>query len=982
MENEYRLLHEHFDDERYDIPFNDSDHFELLESINNNDHMRERDFMDARWMPRFLVSVILKFDSDYPGFDGVWYPRVVDLLRHSLTRPFLLDHIANTIIDYRKEILSTLLTVPEFATVCFTILDEIEFESEHPDFVPQLWQKSLEIALLTIAQQGDDPEKAKMIFQIFRKINSKKFQKKSLVSRNRKSKLPAETRKEELLLSMIERFPLHPFMANQEMERSFLLPTILVPLFEDFKTFHQKSPHDNGILSFQHIKWDGYFWIMKTLTYYQYKGQIPNWQKLELDLATTFRNEYLALFKTELVERFDYSEKKKVQSMPYWREQLEQIQIFNWVYPFHLLSKRNVLSPFLSPVLEPIIATDEYDETNKLIGDKLRTHIGVLITFLKQSFQPPSTSLFEKRDLEKVRTDVENRITSYIRAFAVNEPMNARIDIFYYQRETSYDTSRNEALLPQIAQIIHTFHNRSEIVEAIAESNDLSKILTVAESVASEGVRRMLVEKVKVSELASLLVRPFHWIPEVQNTLVQLRSYPELQSQLEKVLDFWKEKIEARDSQHQKLAFETQLMIAYFKRSLDELENVKKPDLSNTPLRDDVSLDNYRDFYRALIKMETDPASSYETFNRLAGLLPQYPVMALNRMAAKVAVADRNKGDVVQYKEALEEWQHYEDTHPNAVESLNDIFYANKLRTLLKLDRFQELDEQYEKLEPRFKFLQDVLEPKVLSLIQHKRIDEASRLVDEAETYHHLGDDTALSFISDLRSKVNGVDNIQILQTHFITIFKSAPEKLVRIFPPDTNDKDTLIEFVVKEISLAASKMLDKILAIEDIVGENRYNDLLVLALDSRISLWGWTANEQIRKGSSPNGVEPGEIDFDIKDGRRNVIVTCEAFRYSSETKAEEHINKLLTKYTHNRRFQIIIIYHEGLNKHFDSKWDKYRTTIIPNLNFPPDFELDPSGVEDVSADFRLTASGVRIGKSTHKETTLFHIYINTQYYK
>lgn len=124
-------------------------------------------------------------------------------------------------------------------------------------------------------------------------------------------------------------------------------------------------------------------------------------------------------------------------------------------------------------------------------------------------------------------------------------------------------------------------------------------------------------------------------------------------------------------------------------------------------------------------------------------------------------------------------------------------------------------------------------------------------------------------------------------------------------------------EFVVNEIALAASKMLDKIVSIEDLNDENKYSDLLVLALDSRISLWGWSAPEQLRKGSSPQGKNPGEIDFDVRDFRKKAITTCEAFIFRSEVTTKDHIEKLLTKYTHDIARLVLIIYYKGTDEKF-----------------------------------------------------------------
>jgi hypothetical protein len=843
-----------------------SDQFEHLESLQLWDVHGEYFDHRSRGNLKFLIYTVLRFDPEFGrNSNNERYAWLTGLLKNSISKPFLLYFLSEHFALARKEIISYLLTLSEFVSVSFIFIEKIKSHEHQNELTIELWRKSLEIALITIQLQTSDTQ-ARLIFQIYRRINKDKFS----IEYNRKSKHVEalirgdRERKEKLLLELIENCPL---TISVGVEKKHLIPSLFTDLTKLFETFQLTSRFETGTIQFPLLQWDGLIWLMKISTYWKYKDQFTDKFNSVFHLTKVFFDSYLKVIEIEEVKKYDFFENKHVKELPSWSEKIERLGFIEWIYPVYFIYKQSLLNAFLSPRISPVIAKDRYDDKNKLYADKLRTHIGVLIRVLQKFIEPTIPYGFEKLSIKEIKDQIEQQIIAYVRLHAVHAPEEARIDLFDFHREIAFNTSENEALLPQIANAINWFTNKDGIIQAITSSKDVLKILTIAERVTSEGVRKMLIDRVGDSDLRTFL-QSSHWIPEIQNVLVKIRSYPQLRAQIERVLEFWETRVVTRDKKYEMQVFETKLLLAYFNGSEQELDGVVKPE-SQLNVRGEISTQDHVQFYRALIIMPSDPVRSHVIFNDLAVRHPKYTTMALNRMAAKIAIADQANSDVTLYREALEEWNEFEKQNEEALSSVDEIFYGNKLSILAQLSEFQQLDTLFDQLELPMKMLPEILRPKIESLILRKRIEEALFLIDEAERFHSFTNQAHTVFFSDLKKKVKGIDNIDELKTYYARIFDNDPERLIKVFPEKMNGKIDLYEFIVKEIALSVDRMLNKIQSIANIKNENKYNDLVQLALESRIGSWGWTVKDQIRKAFSAKGKDAGEIDLDIHPGRK-----------------------------------------------------------------------------------------------------------------
>lgn len=187
---------------------------------------------------------------------------------------------------------------------------------------------------------------------------------------------------------------------------------------------------------------------------------------------------------------------------------------------------------------------------------------------------------------------------------------------------------------------------------------------------------------------------------------------------------------------------------------------------------------------------------------------------------------------------------------------------------------------------------------------------------------------------------------------------------------------------MTKEIALAASKMLDKIMAIDKIEGENKYNDIIELVVDSRINPWGWNVGGQSRGGfSNPKDKgtpkEPGERDLPIMDINKSPFCICEAFVYRDKPQSIDHVQKIFNYY-HQHKNLIILIYNLN-HDNFENNWAEYITEIVPKASYPND--CDFKSINDATSLFEYENLAIKIAQSNHgKDITMHHIFVNIDY--
>lgn len=986
IDNPLALEEESLDNQNY---------FELLHSMNELDDKYQSNLLrvqEVRENMDYLLKSIVLGDYEYETIEDdsgdkitYHYQRIKQLLKSGINKPFLLWETCHFIVQNKPEIIPYLLIEKDFASLSINLTDQVSFSDEiqdfHRTFRLKAWTSSLKLALDTMLPRSsfDDKEAALWVFQIFRQLNKDKYRVlSSYKSQKQQYDFRIENSEKEIkILELIENYPRHGYNVGHGIPNYFV-PIILPHLFDLFKSFAPRPKFRNGTIQFPMMQWDGLTWLLKCSSYNKYKEQLENHPLPEDEIAEVFLTLYLDKIEQETVKKINYENKKEEDGRPLWSEKIERLELIDWIYPIYFINKTGKLNEFLAPRFKFKKTNNRYDQSNRFNAEKLRTHIGVLLQVLKKFSSPASLNTFDEDSLRKIQLRIESQIVDYVRKYGNSQSSNG-IDIFDYRLEKQFQSSPKEELLPQLAQAINWFSNREEIVNALADSGGLVRMLTIADWITSEGVKKVFISKIKEVKIKEFLES--HYMPEIQLAMFNLIEYPELIDQAEKVLDYWEKNIHPSNRvEYERAAYQVKLILAYKIKDENALDNIQAPK-STLISPSEFTTEDSRQFYRGLIRFDSKPEEAYQIFKNLQQRFSENVTLALNGFAAKITWGSKESNPNL-YQEALDEWNNFEQRMDQVdLDSIQDKVWVNKLTAFHNLKEHEKVEKLYLSLEKPYRMLPAILSIWVESLLESKLDQEARHLLKEAEGYHKFSDGTEPEFLSNLKKKVDGEDYIQTLQNNYHEIFSSETTTLIKVLPPRLNGKKELSEFLTKEIAIACDKMLDKVLAVNTINDEDKYNDIIQLILEARVNPWGWQIKDQSRGGKSFSGKSLGERDLKICDHNSCDLVVCEAFIFRGPKTAKAHIEKVFN-YHHKRGSFIMLIYYLKRHIDFDKNWRVYCNDIVPKSTFPKGFKMKSNALKDVTKQFGYNASAIKVGVAKHgKETLLYHIMVNLDYH-
>jgi len=238
----------------------------------------------SRHFISLLIKLLVKYDAvnqhtfDKNGTNGVndFHKRVKNLLRGGLAKPYLMWETTRFILLERPEIITYLMVEPDLASLSFILIDEIRFPDKEKEYLNmELWKLAIGLLLKTFStNQPDIPVNSKIIFQIYRQLNHKKY---SLsfsgnLKANSDELQKVKRKKEEDVLYLIENAPVR-FIYDKPVDK-YILPELFDELARLITGFAFSSVNQFGYINFPMIQWDGMFWLIKTSTYYKYSEQL------------------------------------------------------------------------------------------------------------------------------------------------------------------------------------------------------------------------------------------------------------------------------------------------------------------------------------------------------------------------------------------------------------------------------------------------------------------------------------------------------------------------------------------------------------------------------------------------------------------------------------------------------------------------------------------------------------------------------------
>jgi len=946
---------------------------------------------ESRSLIGYLIYEIVQLDTAYSKIvenDKIVFQHfayIKKLLSASLDKPFLFWEVCHFLIQNKPEAIPYLLTSSNFASLGFHLMNKVKIESSINTIDNmvrlELLKQSQQLVLNSICRSSEKScsEVAKIVMQLYFEINQYKFHSHSNVRSLEEYHriIDAQKLKENTLLSVIEEFPVSGYFVNYT-NPPFLLPTIIKDLIELIDNSKPIEIRGNGAIDFDVLKLDAFSWLAKCITHKRY-GKEMDVGVVQAELSVKFKDYYLEKIEQDKVFARDFPNKNRVERLPYWVEKNESLKKIDWVYPMYVMFKSGDLEQFLNPRFKFVKADDEYHEANTFNAKKLRSHLFILLITLNRIVTGKADYFFIYQDVKAIKTLIEQRIIAILKVHT-KKGSPSKTDILSSSFERNTFGSEEEELVPQIAQAINWFDNKTDVINALTNTSDLLRILIILDWITSEGIKKSLIEKIQVAQLTKYLKNQT-WLPEIELTLTKLSQYEQLIKQTELALNFWETNIIPRrnKSKYHKASYLVKLMTAYNERDESKLEKIKEPKEDFIEVRGFKS-NHYKSFFKALIRFDSDPESAYEIFNSLYHQFKESATVCINRFAAKINWASKTNNEAL-FNEALEEWLIVEKyLNPTLIASVQDSVWINKLTVYFNLKDLESFEKLYVELPLPYQMMKDAIAMRMKLYIDNNKRQEAVYLIEQATNYHQFADGTNPEFIIKLKEKLDDGSNIKVLQANYNEIYSKQPKTLIQIFPEKLNGQIEIGKFIAKEVALASNKMLDKILSINEITKEDKYNDIIQLVLEPRFAIFGWQIKAQDRGGFSESGYNEGERDLVLQDSNTEPFLVCEAFIYRDIPRVKSHLRKVFNYY-HKKEDFVILIYDTKTIGRFEKKWTKYLTETLNKVIYPEDFGIDVSKTEDLTSDYNYVASGIKVGATFHgRETTIYHIMVNLNY--
>lgn len=976
-----------------------TDYYEFYEELHSlSDKYQGNLFyvQDARNHLAFLIKMIVYCDEAFSDVitgdttEKQNFPLIKRLLEHGLDKPYLLWETCHFLIQNKPTVIPYLLEELKFTSLAFRLINKIKIESSiqqiNNNIRLGIFENSIKLSLdyLLYTPDYSNENIAILIFQLFKEINRDKY--KSLsnirieesvykIRRNQEEK-------ESSLLRLIEDYPAYGYDVNTT-GRELLLPKIIIPLSAQFEQHKERIKYLNGTIQFPITILDGLSWLSKCVYYSKFKEQFIDIEEIKGIISNAFKHSYLETIEKTSIVKQDFKSNNLRESLPSWSERNERLQLIDWVFPMVLMNETGDLSSFLTPRLLFKKADNEYDEENRFNAKKLRTHLFILLNALKRitSNKQDYFSIYDR--IKDVKSQLEQQIISILKNYTVvGKP--SKIDILSVSFERQHYGTSEEELLPQIAQVINLFKNKNDVIDVLINTSDLLRLLIILDWVTSKGIRNQIIKKVKDAQIIKYFEKQ-NWLPEIELTLSKLSGYKELLSQTEKALDYWENNVTSKRKyqKYKQASYVVRLMLAYNNKDILKINSLKIPEQNNFSNRDFKPY-HYKQFYIGLIHFEDNPEQAYKIFDTLYKQFNEHTSICINRFAAKINWATKTKDNTAKnnlLNEALQEWSIVEGYLPKtSIETIKDKIWINKLTVYYHFKDFIEFEKLYLELPTPYQMMDDVVSLKIKILQIQNKQQEAIYFLQQAKEYHQSSDGVNPNFINELQLIVDDKSNIKLLKASYLDIFSKKPKTIIQIFPEKLNGELEIGRFITKEFAIATNKVLDKILAKDEIQNEDKYNDLVQIALESRFGIFGWTVKDQARGAFSASGYSPGERDIVVEDSNNEVMLVCEAFINRDIKTTQAHLRKVFN-YHHKKEYFIILVYDLGIQGRFDNKWEKYFNETLPKLKYPKGFEIDNPANKDLTDELNYKESAIKIGMTKHgKGSSIYHIMVNLRY--
>jgi len=937
----------------------------------------------ARQPLNFFITELV--NNDHPHL----FPYTTKLLEQAPSKPYIFWYTCFIIHQWRPSINVFLAKNHQFASLATSLLYKLKsnvaltLDSEATDEVISECfflindQLSKEIGM-------DQERKGQIIFQILMESTIRKFLIRGPYSSDNQKKEKEQRVNIDAKLRGIFISATLPGMIydNGYKRQAFFYPELIKSILKEIVNHQQYDPYKNGTFSLALEKLDLFAFLLELPLHDQHPY-----------IASEITKSYLTAMNTKAVTKIDHFTKDnpEIESIPNWRHQGENLTIINWPVVLINLYEQKHLASFLSPKgLVFTKAKSKWDAYNRFVAEKLRSHLTVLLTAYNRLYQENDNTAISTKAKSKVLTQLEATITSYVTHNSINDHSRKRFDIFDDLLERSSYRSKEDELLPIIGTALNRFskNNKRKIIIELVKTDQILRSLVLLEYIISEADRKALLSAIIGANLPATLSRMNNADAQfiVQHLSKEALFIKEAKAAIDHLESSQKKRRHTVDEEKDQIfLYQSKLLMALQTKDEKELEKIPVPVFSSFA-GNEFSASDEKAFFRGIIYLDTKkPKAAFEIYNRLLSrATTDRPSLALNRFAAKLQWAKSIKNRENRNKlltEALSEWQDFENKigEPAKWAYMKDKVRYNQLDSYNLLNDTVHYEQLYNELTQDVKLRPDFLQLRIEYLVVQKMIPRAESLLNEARVIHQLDDETQPEFISSLEILIAPLVSINDLQNHYNRIFRSAPDRMIKIIPEAINSATLLPEFIMNEIHKVIAEMLIKINCLSAIDHEDKYSEMIMFGLNAAFIHYQW--HTETERGGHPDtgGSNLGEIDFSIKSSNGERIAVCEALILESKNThtTNQHVLKVFN-YHPARNLFFLVTYYRGNPKNFDRSWAGYSNVITNSIKFPDGYEPRSKNVMSVKHPFN---DAIRVGKTIHKkDILLYHLFINVNY--
>jgi len=913
--------------------------------------------------------------------------RIGSLFDHAESKPFGLWKACLMITHWRPEIIQYLALQERSASLAFALMlkaDLTNFTGSASADIRIDLIKELAVMLMTnlaAAHTISISDKAAIIFECLIRTTRKKFR----IEPQKADSITIDTVLREIISATV--LPGTHYDGARKVQPLFI-SVILADLSAQLEAYQPHDPYRNGMLGLPVEQLDLAEWLMNLpLSSPAYRSR----------LAAFFTKTYLSVINTKTILQYDFFGDRTLKlGAPSWYDQRPNDELIAWDRALLCLEQNFELDAFLNPIgLVFNTSTDRYDEANRFVAQKLRTHLYILLDAISGLYRKSQQYEHEQKPLADVSSKLEQRIHDAVIRYSVNDPAARRYDIFNEQFERWFGRAGNKELLPIIGSVINRFSSahRETMITALMQSEQLIRSLKLLDHIISEKERRRLLKVITDrNDFASILEKLS--FQDMQFVVSALSEHNDFVDAAESALAYAAETAKKHThspGEGEIFVFRMQLLLAFQKRDISAIDGLASP-THRYVHGQAFNPEDEKDFYRALIYLKTGEGKrGYEVYDRLANNAgDDRPVLALNRFAAKLQWAaetsDLNEKKALAYQ-ALTQWDEFDKAHPKKQSwpDMRDNIWFDRLDAYELLEDYDGFDQAYAEVDENTRMRPDFLDIRTSVLLRRNMQRRAADLLGEARRFHRLSDGSYPDFIETLEKRINTPETIAALAAEYDIILRLPPEELIQVIPT-SGSKRGLSEALLEQLINASADMLNLINSLPQVDQENKYSDLVMLSLNGRMSRYGWHV-ASLRSGfpdsedlddTANETANVGLVDFGILTGERRLAI-CEALILEGLNTIETQKHNLkIFNYDPARKLFYLLIYFKGATDKFADAWSKYCGVVEDFIEFPKNYL--PSGKVTQLA-IGQPHDGILIGSTLHgKGTQLYHLFVNVNY--